>query len=78
MVDMKTLKVTATWIRWATKGGGPGGLAVNAKNHILFAMCHNPGPTCVVLDAERRQNSHGLEFRGQFIRLVRTLRGGSA
>jgi hypothetical protein len=32
------------------KGGGPGALAIDVKNHILFAACHDPA-TMVVLDA---------------------------
>ena len=33
------------------KGGGPGGLGLDAKNGILFAFCHEPA-TCVVLKAD--------------------------
>jgi DNA-binding beta-propeller fold protein YncE len=40
-VDAKTLTVTATY-DVAGKCGGPGGLAFDVKNHILFASCHNP------------------------------------
>jgi len=50
VVDVNTLKVTAHY-DLAGKGGGPGGLGLDAKNHILFAMCHEPA-TCVVLSAE--------------------------
>jgi DNA-binding beta-propeller fold protein YncE len=50
VVDVKTLKVTAHY-DIAGKGGGPAGLGFDAKNHILFAMCHNP-QTCVVLNAD--------------------------
>ena len=50
VVDVKTLKVTAHY-DLAGKGGGPGGLGFDAKNHILFAMCHDP-QTCVVLNAD--------------------------
>lgn len=49
VVDVNTLKVTATY-DLAGKGGGPGGLGLDAKNHILFAMCHEPA-ICVVLNA---------------------------
>src|ERR1022692_2832490 len=42
-VDAKTLKVTAQY-DLAGKGGGPGGLAFDVKNHILFATCHDPAP----------------------------------
>jgi DNA-binding beta-propeller fold protein YncE len=49
VVDVKALKVTAHYAL-AGKGGGPGGLGFDAKNHILFAMCHDP-QTCVVLSA---------------------------
>jgi DNA-binding beta-propeller fold protein YncE len=50
VVDANTLKVTATY-SLGGKGGGPGGLGLDAKNHILFAMCHEPA-TCVVLSAD--------------------------
>src|SRR5262252_2939714 len=50
VVDTKKLKVTAHY-DLAGKGGGPGGLGFDAKNRILFAMCHNP-QTCVVLGAD--------------------------
>jgi DNA-binding beta-propeller fold protein YncE len=49
VVDANTLKVTARY-SLDSKGGGPGGLGLDAKNHILFAMCHDPA-TCVVLSA---------------------------
>jgi DNA-binding beta-propeller fold protein YncE len=38
-VDAKTLTVTAHW-DIAAKGQGPGGLAFDVKNHILFSSCH--------------------------------------
>jgi DNA-binding beta-propeller fold protein YncE len=50
VVDVKTLKVTAHY-DIAGKGGGPAGLGFDTKNHILFAMCHDP-QTCVVLNAD--------------------------
>ena len=50
VVDAKTLKVTAHY-DLAGKGGGPGGLAIDAKNHILFVFCHNPH-TAVILNAD--------------------------
>ncbi|HVN06744.1 MAG TPA: hypothetical protein VMT86_20135 [Bryobacteraceae bacterium] len=49
-VDAKTLKVTAKY-DLAGKGGGPGGLAFDAKHHILFAACHEPA-TMVILNAD--------------------------
>jgi DNA-binding beta-propeller fold protein YncE len=49
VVDVNALKVTATY-DLAGKGGGPGGLGLDAQNHILFAMCHEPA-VCVVLSA---------------------------
>ena len=49
-VDAKTLKVTAVY-DLAGKGGGPGGLAFDVKNHVLFATCHNPA-TMVVLNSD--------------------------
>jgi DNA-binding beta-propeller fold protein YncE len=50
VVDVKTLKVMAHY-DLGGKGGGPAGLGLDIKNHILFAMCHDP-QTCVVLSAE--------------------------
>jgi len=53
VVDARTLKVTGHF-DLGEKGGGPAGLAIDAKNHILFAMCRgtNGGtPTCVILSA---------------------------
>ncbi len=50
VVDAKTMKVTAHY-DLAGKGGGPAGLGFDAKNRILFAMCHDP-QTCVVLSAD--------------------------
>src|SRR5882672_3138182 len=41
VVDVKALKVTAQH-DLAGKGGTPAGLALDAKNHILFALCRNP------------------------------------
>jgi DNA-binding beta-propeller fold protein YncE len=49
VVDVNTLKVTAHY-DLAGKGGGPGGLGLDAKNNILFVMCHTP-QTCVVMNA---------------------------
>jgi DNA-binding beta-propeller fold protein YncE len=49
VVDAKELKLTATY-DLKGKGGGPGGLGLDAKNKILFAMCHEPA-VCVVLSA---------------------------
>jgi len=41
VVDAKAMKVTATY-DLAGKGGTCAGLALDAKNHILFAACRNP------------------------------------
>ena len=50
VVDVNTLKVVGQY-DLTGKGGGPGGLGLDVKNHVLFAMCHEP-PVCVVLDAD--------------------------
>ncbi|HWY75942.1 MAG TPA: hypothetical protein VN281_10015 [Verrucomicrobiae bacterium] len=50
VVDVKAMKVTAHY-ELGGKGGGPGGLGLDAKNHILFAFCHNPA-TAVILNAD--------------------------
>jgi len=49
-VDTKALKVTATY-GLEGKGGGPGGLAFDPKNRILFSSCHTPA-TMVILNAD--------------------------
>jgi len=49
-VDAKMLKVMAHY-DLAGKGGGPGGLAFDVKNHVLFASCHEPA-TMVMVNAE--------------------------
>jgi len=50
VVDAKALKVTATY-DLAPKGGAPAGLALDAKNHILFVSGRTPA-TCVVMNAD--------------------------
>jgi DNA-binding beta-propeller fold protein YncE len=50
VVDSKTLKVISHY-ELGDKGKGPAGLALDAKNHILFACCRNP-QSAVVLDAD--------------------------
>ena len=50
VVDANSLKVTAHY-DLGGKGGGPAGLALDAKNHVLFACCHNP-QTVVILNAD--------------------------
>ncbi len=49
VVDAKALKITATY-DLAGKGGTCAGLALDVKNHILFATCRNP-QTMVILSA---------------------------
>jgi len=53
VVDANTLKVTGHF-DLGEKGNGPAGLAIDANNHILFAMCRGAQggtPTCVILSA---------------------------
>ena len=50
VVDTKTLMVTAHY-DLAGKGGTCAGLALDAKNHILFAACRNPA-NMVILNAD--------------------------
>jgi DNA-binding beta-propeller fold protein YncE len=49
VVDARTLQVTAHY-DLSGKGKGPGALALDAKNHILFSYCHDPA-VAVILDA---------------------------
>jgi len=48
VVDVKTLKVTATY--GLGGNGGPAGLGLDAKNHVLFAFCRQPA-VAVILSA---------------------------
>jgi DNA-binding beta-propeller fold protein YncE len=50
VVDVKALKVVTKY-DLGESAGEPGGLGLDVKNHILFAMCANPN-VCVVLDAD--------------------------
>ena len=50
VVDTKTLAVTAHY-DVSAKGGTCAGLALDAKNHILFAACRNPA-NMVILNAD--------------------------
>jgi DNA-binding beta-propeller fold protein YncE len=49
VIDAKTMKVTAQY-SLNGKGGGNAGLALDAKNHVLFVACRDP-QTMVMLDA---------------------------
>jgi hypothetical protein len=50
VVDMKTMKVITKYDLGET-AGEPGGLGLDVKNHILFAMCASPN-VCVVVNAD--------------------------
>jgi DNA-binding beta-propeller fold protein YncE len=50
VVDANTLKLAGTYPLQG-KASAPAGLAIDAKNHILFAMCRQP-PTCVIMSAD--------------------------
>jgi DNA-binding beta-propeller fold protein YncE len=50
VVDAKTLTVTGHY-DISSKGKGPGGLAFDVKNHVLFASCHEPA-MMVILNSE--------------------------
>jgi DNA-binding beta-propeller fold protein YncE len=50
VVDVKSLKVITKY-DLGESAGEPGGLGLDVKNHILFAMCANPD-VCVVLNAD--------------------------
>jgi DNA-binding beta-propeller fold protein YncE len=49
VIDARSLSVT-NHFGLEGKGGGPAGLALDSKNHVLFVFCRNPN-TAVVLDA---------------------------
>ncbi len=50
VVDVKTLKVLTKY-DLGESAGEPGGLGLDVKNHILFAMCARPD-VCVVVNAD--------------------------
>jgi hypothetical protein len=50
VVDAVALKATGAY-DLAGKGGGPGGLAFDVKNHVLFASCHDPA-VMVILNSD--------------------------
>lgn len=50
VIDVQTLKVLTKY-ELGDDAGEPGGLGLDAKNHILFAMCARPS-VCVVLNAD--------------------------
>src|SRR5208282_518354 len=50
VVDLKTMKVVTKY-DLGDSAGEPGGLGLDVKNHILFAMCAKPD-VCVVLNAD--------------------------
>ena len=50
VVDAKSLKVTAHY-DLSSKASTPAGLALDVKNHILFACCREP-MACVILNAD--------------------------
>lgn len=50
VVDAATMKMTTKY-SLGGKGGGPGGLAIDTKNHVLFVACHDP-QTMVMLNAK--------------------------
>lgn len=52
VVDAKNLKVTAHY-DCSSKGSGGSGLALDAKNHVLFAYYRQPSPVVVILNAAK-------------------------
>ena len=50
VIDAKTMKVTAHY-DFAEKASRCNGLALDVKNHVLFAACGQPQPTMVIMDA---------------------------
>jgi len=50
VVDVRTMKVITKY-ELGEQAGEPGGLGLDVKNHILFAMCAKPN-VCVILNAD--------------------------
>lgn len=51
-IDAKSLRISAHY-DVSSKASGGSGLALDSKNHILFAYYRNPSPTVVILDANK-------------------------
>ena len=51
VVDLRSMKLLTKY-DLGEKAGEPGGLALDVKNHVLFAMCAHPD-VCVVVDADK-------------------------
>jgi hypothetical protein len=51
VVDAKSMTVTAHY-DVSSKGAGGSGLALDAKNHVLFAYYRQPSPTVVIVNAD--------------------------
>jgi hypothetical protein len=51
VVDAKTLTVKARY-DMSSKGAGGSGLALDAKNHVLFAYYRGPSPVVVIVNAD--------------------------
>ena len=51
VVDVKAMRVITKY-DLGDKAGEPGGLGLDIKNHLLFAMCGDPS-VCVVVDANK-------------------------
>lgn len=51
VIDVKAMKLVTKY-DLGDKAGEPGGLGLDVKNHILFAMCAEPS-VCVVVDADK-------------------------
>ncbi len=62
VVDAKTMAVTGHY-DIKEKGGGPGGLGIDAKNGILFAACHDPA-VMVILRADNGKIITALPLDG--------------
>ncbi|HUB25653.1 MAG TPA: hypothetical protein VL992_09495 [Tepidisphaeraceae bacterium] len=50
VVDSAAMKCTGHY-DISSKGSGPGGMAMDVKNRILFSFCHDPA-VCVILNAD--------------------------
>jgi hypothetical protein len=50
VIDVKAMKVVGKF-DLDESAGNPGGLGLDVKNHILFAMCRNPN-VCAVVNAD--------------------------
>ena len=76
VVDAKTMTVTAHY-DLAGKCGGPGGLAFDVKNHVLFAACHEPHAMVILSSVDGKIITSSADWKRRGWRDVQSGHDGS-